>query len=125
MKASSGYADVVDRLLILDLKVAHLDHPAARAERAALLEDWATTGLPPVAALPGVAELAATHAALWGLEDEIRRLDAANDVGERFIAVSREIRRRNDDRARLKRQLNRLLGSPFEEVKSHAGASDP
>jgi hypothetical protein len=119
LKASSGYADVLDRLTILEIKADRLGDARVRVELEALREDWAGERLGPHEAVDGYASLRDVNGRLWSLEDEIRALERAGDFGVRFVAVSREIRRLNDERAAIKRQINGRLGSPFSEVKSH------
>ncbi len=43
------------------------------------------------------------------------------DFGARFVELSRSVYKQNDERARLKREINTLAGSEFVEQKSYAG----
>lgn len=123
MKVETPLADVLDRLTILDLKVARLPRPEARAnagrEREALAHAWREHGLPEPDSLPEVADLAAVNAALWEVEDALRACEAAGDFGAGFVARARSVYLLNDRRASLKRALNLRLGSRLIEEKSY------
>ncbi len=64
-------------------------------------------------------ELRWINAVLWDVEDEIRRHERAGDLGSRFVALARQVRKENDRRAAVKRRINELLGSRFVEEKSY------
>ena len=55
--------------------------------------------------------LQAVNESLWEIEDDIRRCEAAQDFGQRFIEVARSVYKVNDCRGQLKRRINELLGS--------------
>lgn len=120
--ASAG--EVIDKLTILEIKLARIAEPAKRAnvarEHAALAAAWAAA-LPdpaPLAAL--VAELRGVNETLWEVEDEIREHERRGDFGAAFVALARRVYRTNDRRAALKREINERLGSTLVEEKSYA-----
>jgi len=41
------------------------------------------------------------------------------DFGEKFIELARTVYKNNDERAKIKLEINNLLGSNIKEVKSH------
>ena len=57
---------------------------------------------------------------LWEIEDEIRRCEAAKEFGDRFVELARSVYHTNDERARLKREINQYCGSVLVEEKSYA-----
>ena len=57
---------------------------------------------------------------LWDIEDRIREHERAGDFGASFIGLARAVYRTNDERGRLKRRLNELLGSALVEEKHYA-----
>lgn len=123
LHAPASLGDVLDRLTILDLKVARLADGAARAnaarEHALLLGTWRDAGLPDPAAVPEAAELAAVNGTLWEVEDRLRAREAAGDFGPEFVADARAVYRTNDRRAALKRAVNLRFGSALIEEKQH------
>ena len=56
---------------------------------------------------------------LWVIEDDIRGCEATKDFGSHFIKLARAVYQNNDERARLKREINLLLGSKIIEEKSY------
>lgn len=54
---------------------------------------------------------------LWRIEDRLRALEAKKNFGSAFVAAARRIYRTNDERARLKREINDLAGSALREEK--------
>lgn len=63
--------------------------------------------------------LYAVNADLWVIEDDIRAFEAKADFGPGFIALARAVYVTNDERARLKKEINLLLGSQIVEEKSY------
>ena len=57
---------------------------------------------------------------LWLIEDEIRECERSGDFGQKFIELARSVYRVNDQRAELKRDINKLSGSELIEEKSYA-----
>jgi len=66
------------------------------------------------------ADLKEANGRLWAIEDDIRDCERSKDFGEAFVELARSIYITNDKRARLKREINELLGSRLVEEKSYA-----
>jgi hypothetical protein len=60
---------------------------------------------------------------LWTIEDAIRLCEKHGDFGKEFVTLARSVYQQNDERARLKREINALLGSDLIEEKSYGGDS--
>jgi len=56
---------------------------------------------------------------LWDIEEEKRICEKNSDFGEKFIQLSRNVYLNNDKRAKIKSDINKLLGSNIREVKSY------
>lgn len=56
---------------------------------------------------------------LWVLEDDIRKCEKAESFDEIFIRCARGIYKTNDERSRIKKELNLAFGSELIEEKSH------
>ena len=56
---------------------------------------------------------------LWDIENGKRTAERNKDFGEKFIELARSVYKSNDERARLKLEINLKLGSNIKEVKSH------
>lgn len=66
-----------------------------------------------------VSELKSVNEALWGIEDDIRDCERAEEYSQLFIDLARSVYITNDKRADLKRDINLLLGSKIMEEKSY------
>ena len=56
---------------------------------------------------------------LWNVEDELRICEKNKDFGENFIELAREVYFNNDKRAKIKSEINKILGSNIREVKQY------
>ena len=59
------------------------------------------------------------NAKLWVIEDDKRICEKNKDFGENFIKLSREVHFLNDDRAKIKLEINILSGSKIKEIKEY------
>ncbi len=115
--------ELIDRLTILEIKRERIRDQEQRANvetEFSALRSACDAGVRPSAALLALrAELREVNARLWEIEDEIRDCEQRQDFGSAFIALARSVYRTNDRRARLKREINLLLGSRLIEEKSY------
>ena len=56
---------------------------------------------------------------LWVIEDDKRLCENNSEFGEKFIKLSRDVHFLNDDRARLKLEINNKTGSRIKEIKEY------
>ncbi len=56
---------------------------------------------------------------LWDIEDGKRLAEKNNLFDDNFIKLARNVYKFNDERARLKLEINKVLGSNIKEVKSY------
>ena len=54
---------------------------------------------------------------LWNIEDKLRKLEEEQRFDEEFIELARSVYITNDERARIKREINELTNSDFREIK--------
>ena len=59
------------------------------------------------------------NARLWVIEDDKRVCEKNKDFGENFIKLSRDVHFLNDDRAKIKLEINILSGSKIKEIKEY------
>ena len=59
------------------------------------------------------------NAKLWSTEDEKRLHEKNSDFGDYFIKISRDIHFLNDDRAKIKLEINKYTGSKIREIKEY------
>tara|TARA_B110000211_G_scaffold231366_1_gene292828 strand:+ start:2602 stop:2997 length:396 start_codon:yes stop_codon:yes gene_type:complete len=56
---------------------------------------------------------------LWEIEDGKREAEKNNDFGPDFINLARNVYKLNDERAKVKFDINSTLGSNIKEIKSY------
>ena len=59
------------------------------------------------------------NAKLWIIEDNKRQYEKEKDFTEKFIKLSRDVHFLNDDRAKIKLEINNLTGSTIKEIKEY------
>ena len=114
--------DLIDRITILEIKKAHVPDRRKLANIDNELQSLVAIRncFPKLSgkAIRGKERgLRKANQVLWDTEDEIRALDARKDFGKAFVAAARRVYRTNDQRAKLKREINALTGSALREEK--------
>ena len=59
------------------------------------------------------------NAKLWVIEDDKRECEKNKDFAEKFIKLSRDVHFLNDDRAKIKLEINNYTGSVIKEIKEY------
>ena len=59
------------------------------------------------------------NAKLWLIEDNKRLCEKNSDFGEKFVKLSRDVHFLNDDRAKIKLEINNYTGSKIKEIKQY------
>ena len=59
------------------------------------------------------------NARLWVIEDDKRLCEKNSDFTENFIKLSRDVHFLNDDRAKIKLEMNSHTGSKIKEIKEY------
>ena len=57
---------------------------------------------------------------LWVIEDDKRQCEKDKNFGEKFIKLSRDVHFLNDDRAKIKLEINNHTGSVIKEIKEYS-----
>ena len=60
-----------------------------------------------------------TNLKLWSIENDKRMCEKNSDFGEKFIDLSREIHFLNDNRSKVKLEINKYTGSQNREIKQY------
>ena len=115
--------EVLDKITILQIKLAHISDVAKRAN----IQNELDALLPLVAGdafatdqMQGLmADLKSVNEALWDIEDDIREKEAAKSFDAEFIRLARAVYVTNDKRAEIKKQINLATGSALVEEKSY------
>ena len=56
---------------------------------------------------------------LWVIEDDKRQCEKEKNFTEKFIKLSRDVHFLNDDRAKIKLEINNYTGSKIKEIKEY------
>ena len=56
---------------------------------------------------------------LWVIEDEKRKCEKEKNFKEKFIKLSRDVHFLNDERAKIKLEINNYTGSKIKEIKQY------
>jgi hypothetical protein len=117
-----SWGELIDKITILEIKVASLPDDDARANAARELDILRVLAAPALADAR-IADLADQlrhqNRALWDIEDRIRDKERAKQFDGDFIALARSVYQSNDRRGGLKREINLALGSVLIEEKSY------
>jgi len=122
MRIEVSIGEVADKLSILQIKLEKFGDPEKRANVRRELEslegalEEAGVRLDPVE----MEGLRAVNLRLWEIEDDIRRKEARKEFDEEFVRLARSVYFSNDERARLKREINLRHGSDLIEEKEYA-----
>lgn len=124
IQADISIGDWVDRLTILEIKLAEIGErdklDNVRREHETLLAAAPAGLLADADIAQARARLKGVNAELWRIEDEIRLKERARAFDEEFVALARAVYVTNDRRAEIKREINRLAHSDLMEEKSYA-----
>lgn len=64
-------------------------------------------------------ELVKVNSSLWDVEDNLRIFESEKKFDEEFITLARKVYFTNDERFRLKNQINLISNSEIREVKDY------
>ena len=123
LKIEVAPGELIDKITILEIKLARIsdEEKVRNVQREyALLTQVADVVLtsPEITVLRS--ELKQINEVLWRIEDDIREQERRQDFGPEFVRLARAVYRTNDERARVKREINRLLNSTLVEEKAYA-----
>ena len=123
VKVDIAPAELIDKITILSIKSERIDDVGKRKNVQSELDILTTTRdqvIQPSTSLNHLTlKLKDVNERLWVIEDEIRSCEATKEFGSQFIELARAVYQQNDERARLKREINNLLGSNIIEEKSY------
>jgi hypothetical protein len=111
--------EVLDKVSILSIKLNKIED-TEKLRNVSKELSYLTTQLP-----KGILEdelytqLCGVNMRLWEIEDEIRVCEKHGDFNNNFIRLARAVYHRNDERARIKKEINIKYGSEFVEEKSY------
>ena len=123
IQAPVSFGELLDKIAILQIKSERMSDAAKLANVRNELSALETTWMAHPAAGHNIvdlrAQLKAVNERLWVIEDDIRIKEKAQAFDAEFIKLARSVYFENDERARIKKDINLALGSSYVEEKSY------
>jgi hypothetical protein len=114
--------ELVDKITILQIKLLEIKDPEKlkniRKEHD-LLTSLDAYVLQKESLNTYIRDLFIVNHKLWILEEDIRRFEKEKSFGNFFIECARGVYKTNDERSRIKKEINLKFGSELIEEKSH------
>ena len=121
--AEISAGELIDKITILEIKKEKINDSdkLADIEKELLsLNDTFKKSILHLSKISSLAdELKIINLKLWDIENDKRLAEKNNEFGDKFIALARNVYKTNDERSRIKLEINNVLGSNIREVKSH------
>jgi hypothetical protein len=115
--------ELLDKISILEIKknkIKNSEKLKFIAEEHAILKDQLVQNVKSDNKLNSLfLSLKEINAKLWVIEDDKRVCEKNKDFGENFIKLSRDVHFLNDDRAKIKLEMNIHSGSKIKEIKEY------
>ena len=115
--------ELLDKISILEIKLEKIKDPAKLKfinEEHSILKDQLNSNVKSDQKLSELFEsLKQINAKLWGIEDDKRKCEKEKDFTNYFIKLSRDVHFLNDDRAKIKLEINNHTGSKIKEIKEY------
>jgi len=115
--------ELLDKISILEIKQEKIKDPEKLKfinEEHSILKDQLNNNVKSDQKLNELFEsLKQINAKLWVIEDDKRQCEKEKDFTESFIKLSRDVHFLNDDRAKIKLEINNHTGSKIKEIKEY------
>ncbi|MDB3959996.1 DUF6165 family protein [Candidatus Pelagibacter sp.] len=115
--------ELLDKISILEIKQEKIKDPEKLKfinEEHSILKDQLNNNVKTDQKLNELFEsLKQINAKLWVIEDDKRQCEKEKDFTETFIKLSRDVHFLNDDRAKIKLEINNHTGSKIKEIKEY------
>lgn len=121
--AEISAGELVDKITILEIKkskITNKDKLSEIEKELISLNQTMEKSIPDNSKILNfINELKNINLKLWAIEDGKRAAEKNNDFGKEFIQLARDVYKINDERAKIKLEINNALGSNIKEVKSY------
>ena len=115
--------ELLDKISILEIKLAKINDKESLLEinkEYNSLKETQNSNIKLTKNLENlIKELKEVNLKLWDIEDNKRICEKNKDFGKVFVDLSRNVYLNNDKRAKIKSEINKLLGSNIKEVKQY------
>ncbi len=115
--------ELMDKITILEIKKMKIPDPSKQiiiqTELNSLQTTYSKCISPSKELDEQIAKLKAINLKLWDIEEGKRECERQKDFSDTFIQLARSVYIENDNRAKIKAEINRITHSNIEEVKSY------
>ena len=114
--------EMIDKLSILQVKKKKISNPEKLSyvnKEFELLYNLSTDFLNNMEIENLYHELVKTNSSLWDIEDKLRVAEKDQKFDEEFISLARKVYFTNDERFRLKNEINLITSSEIREIKDY------
>ena len=115
--------ELLDKISILEIKLQKIKNPEKLRfikDEYSILKDQLEKKIESSGELDELYKsLKEINSKLWVIEDEKRECEKNKDFGEKFVKLSRDVHFFNDDRAKIKLEINNITGSKIREIKEY------
>ena len=119
-----SWGELFDKITILQIKLDNIQDKNAlkniKIEYDKLFKIYDNNFLEDVSAKRFLIDLKNINKKLWNIEDNIRDKERRKSFDKKFIELARSVYITNDERARIKRNINETFGSQVIEEKSYS-----
>ena len=119
-----SFGEFLDKLTILEIKSERITDEIKLAninkEKTILKNIWENSEKAAVDISSEYEALKSVNEKLWEIEDDIREKERKKEFDQEFIELARSVYVTNDERARIKKEINTKLGSDLVEEKSYS-----
>lgn len=123
LKVEVSVGELLDKMTILEIKSERIKDPEKLRnignELSCLKQAWEESRYNKESVVESVQKLKTINEALWEIEDDIRIKETKQEFDDEFIKLARAVYQTNDQRARVKKEINDLTGSELTEEKSY------
>ena len=115
--------ELLDKISILEIKMEKIKDPEKLKfidNEHSILKKQLDKNVKPDEKLSDLFQsLKEINSKLWEIEDDKRQCEKDKNFNEKFIKLSRDVHFLNDDRAKIKLEINNHTGSSIKEIKEY------
>ena len=115
--------ELLDKISILEIKSNKIKDPDKLNfinDEYKILKDQLNTNIKDYSEIESLYNaLKEINLKLWSIEDDKRLCEKNSDFGEKFIKLSRDVHFLNDERSKIKLEINNKTGSKIREIKEY------
>ena len=121
--AEISAGELIDKITILEIKKEKIHDEKklkdVEKELSSLSDTFKESIIDLSKIKPLIGKLKTINLKLWDIENGKRLAEKNNNFDEKFIKLARDVYKNNDERSKIKLEINEVLGSNIKEIKSY------